>query len=414
MDFDDTPEEAAFRARVRAWLEANAEPRRLEDGDPDPFAERIDEAAVRAAKAWQRKKAEAGWACLGWPPEYGGRGASAIEQVVWAQEEARFRTPPDVFIVGHGMCGPTILAHGTPEQRARWLPKLITGEELWCQLFSEPGAGSDLAGLRTSAVRDGDGWIVDGQKIWTTGAQHCDWGILLARHDPSLPKHQGLTFFAVDMHAPGIEVRPIEQMNGGQGFNEVFFSGVRIPDANRIDEVGAGWRVAITTLMNERVSAGRGIGRGAEDLLELALRIEIEGSPALEDRAVRERVAELYVRARGIELTGCRILSALSQGRMPGPEASLMKLVGVRLAQEVSSYAMDLQGLAGAIVDGARALDAGRWPQRYLGIPGMRIAGGTDEILRNVIAQRILQLPAEERRDKAIAFRDVPSGPPRS
>jgi hypothetical protein len=260
MDFNDTPEEAAFRAEARAWLEANAEYKVPGEAGNDALGERVDDATLAAAQAWQKKKADAGWACIRWPAEYGGRGATPIQGVIWGQEEAKFRTPPNIFGIGHGMCGPTVMTHGTPEQQKKWLPKLLSGEEIWCQLFSEPSAGSDLAGLRMTAVRDGDDWIVNGQKIWTTGAQFCDWGILVTRHDPTLPKHAGLTYFVVDMHAPGIEVRPITQINGGQGFNEVFFTDVRIPDGNRLGEIGDGWRVAITTLMNERASIGGGGG----------------------------------------------------------------------------------------------------------------------------------------------------------
>jgi len=413
MDFNDTPEEAAFRAKARAWLEANAPLKSALDREPDPLGERIDAATLQAAKAWQKKKADAGWACISWPAEYGGRAATPIQSVIWSQEEARVRTPPNIFLVGHGMCGPTIMAHGTPAQRQRWLPKMLTGEEIWCQLFSEPAAGSDLAGLRTSVVRDGDQWSLTGQKIWTTGAQFCDWGIIIARHDPSLPKHKGLTFFVVDMHAPGITVRPITQINGGQGFNEVFFTDVRIPDSYRLDEVGAGWRVAITTLMNERATVAGAGGGAMDNLLQLAEELAIDGVPAIQDRAVREKVAEFYVRSRGVELTARRTLSALSQGKMPGPEASLIKLIGVRLAQEMSSYAMELQGIGGAILDSALTPHAGRWQQRYLGIPGMRIAGGTDEVLRNIIAERVLQLPPEVRADKDIPFKQVPTGPPK-
>ncbi|MFN8625609.1 MAG: acyl-CoA dehydrogenase family protein [Candidatus Binatia bacterium] len=410
MDFNDTREEAAFRAQARDWLEANAPLKRPQDRDPDLLGERIDAATLQAAKAWQKKKADAGWACIGWPEEYGGRSATPIQCVIWSQEEARVRTPPNIFLVGHGMCGPTIMAHGTDEQRQRWLPKLLTGEEIWCQLFSEPGAGSDLAGLRASVVRDGDEWLLNGQKIWTTGAQFCDWGVTIARHDPNLRKHEGLTFFVVDMHAAGIAVRPITQINGGQGFNEVFFTDVRIPDTFRLDAVGAGWRVAITTLMNERATVA-GAGGGVDSLLRLAEELEIDGSPAIEDRAVRERIAEFYVRSRGVELTGRRIMSALSQGRIPGAETSVVKLIGVRLSQEISGYAMELQGIGGTMLEAEFTPSAGRWQQRYLGIPGMRIAGGTDEVLRNIIAERVLQLPSEARYDKDIPFNQVPSAP---
>ena len=413
MDFNDTPEEATFRAEARAWLAANAEPKRTGDPDPDRLGERIDEATLREAKAWQRKKTDAVWACIRWPEEFGGRGATPIQEVIWNQEEGRFRTPPNVFMIGHGMCGPTIMAHGTPEQQQKWLPRLLSGEEIWCQLFSESGAGSDLAGLRTTAVRDGDEWIVNGQKTWTTGAQFCDWGILITRHDSKAVKHAGLTFFVVGMHAPGIEIRPITQINGGQGFNEVFFSDVRIPDAHRLGEVGDGWRVAITTLMNERASVG-GVAVGSEfnELMDLAAELEIAGGRAIDDRAIREKLADFFVRWKGVELTGQRTLSALSQGKMPGPEASLLKLLGVRLLQEIAAFGMDLLGTAGIASDEQLLPQSARWQERYLSMPGLRIAGGTDEVLRNIIAERILQLPPETRVDKGIAFKEIPTGPP--
>jgi len=414
MDFQDTPEEAAFRAEARAWLEKHAEPR-----DPDETAagllseSGVDEKSIQEAKAWQRKKAEAGWACITWPVEYGGRGGTPIQQVIWSQEEAKFKTPPPLFAIGIGMAGPTVLAHGTEEQKERWIPKLVTGEEIWCQLFSEPSAGSDLAGLRSSARRDGDAWVVNGQKIWTTGAHYSDWGILVARTDPDAAKHAGLTYFVVDMHAPGIEVRPIVQINKGKGFNEVFFNDVRIPDDQRLGEVGDGWRVAITTLMHERASIGGGGGGGGDafgDLVALARRVEIGGRPALEDSAVRQRLADFYVRRKGVEYTGYRTLTALSKGQVPGPEASLGKLVGALLLQEMGSFGMDLEGRAGSL-GGGSALQDGAWQESYLASPGLRVAGGTDEILRNIIAERVLRLPPEIRLDKEVPFREVPSGP---
>jgi len=412
MDFNDTPQEAEFRAKARKWLQENATPRTALGSEYESLGERVGEAELAAAKAWQKKKADAGWACIHWPRAFGGRDAMPIETVIWNQEEAKFKTPPNIYLIGHGMAGPTLMIHGNAEQQERWLPKMLSGEEVWCQLFSEPGAGSDLGGLRMSAVREGDYWVANGQKIWTTGAQFCDWGILVARHDPNLPKHSGLTYFVVDMRSPGIEIRPITQIDGGQGFNEVFFTDVRIPDSNRIGEVGEGWRVAITTLMNERASVGAlgGDVFGTADLLDLASRLQVNGAPALADDAVREKIASLHVVAKGIELTGRRILSDLSQGRMPGPEASLMKLLGARLIQDMACYAMDLQGEAGAIAGTDDALHHGRWQHLYLAISGFRIAGGTDEILRNIIAERVLGLPAEARADKGIAFKDIPSG----
>ncbi len=414
MDFEDTPEEAAFRAEARAWLEANADPRGRGQGAPDLLGERVDEATVKASKAWQRKKAEAGWACITWPKEYGGRAGTAIQSVTWAQEESKFSTPTNIFSIGIGMAGPTVMAHGTEEQKKRWIPKLITGEEIWCQLFSEPSAGSDLAGLRSTAVRDGDDWIVNGQKSWTTGAQYSDWGIIVVRHDPTAPKHSGLTYFVVDMHAPGIEIRPIVQINGGRGFNEVFFSDVRVPDENRLGAVGNGWGVAITTLMNERASIGGGGGAGTiSELLRLARQIEIDGRPAIEDSAVRQKLADFYVRSKGLQFTGNRTLTALSRGQTPGPEASLGKLVAAALIQDMAAFGIELQGAAGALMDAEVEPQGLRWQERYLSIPGLRIAGGTDEVLRNIIAERVLRLPPETRLDKKVSFNEIPTGPPR-
>lgn len=412
MDFNDTPEEAAFRAEARAWLDANAELRGPDDAPADVLGERAGDEIIKAAQAWQKKKAEAGWACLTWPKEYGGRGATAIQSVIWNQEEARYKTPPNIFGIGLGMCGPTILTHGTDEQKAKWIPELLSGEKIWCQLFSEPSAGSDLAGLRSTAVRDGNDWIINGQKIWTTGAHFCDWGILVVRHDPSVAKHSGLTYFVVDMHSKGVEVRPITQINGGQGFNEVFFTDVRIPDANRLSEVGNGWAVALTTLMNERASIGGGGGGSVNDLVKLARKVQINGRPAIEDTAVRQQIARFYTRNKGVKMTGNRTLSALSQGKTPGPESSLGKLVGAKNAQEMAAFAMELQGTAGMLNDPDETSGLAEWQARYLAIPGLRIAGGTDEILRNIISERVLRLPPESRADKGIAFKDIPTGPP--
>ena len=412
MDFNDTPEEAAFREKARTWLDANAELKDPNETATGMLSESTDDATISASKAWQKKKAEAGWACLTWPKEHGGQGASSIQNVIWKQEEARYKTPPDIYGIGLGMCGPTIMTHGTDEQKKRWLPDMVLGQEVWCQLFSEPSAGSDLAGLRTTAVKDGDDWVVNGQKIWTTGAQFCDWGILVVRTDPTVAKHSGLTFFVLDMHAPGVEIRPITQINGGQGFNEVFFTDVRIPDNQRISEIGNGWAVSITTLMNERSSIGGGGGGGIGDLIRLAKSIQINGRPAIEDRSVREKIATFYTRSRGVKMTGNRSLSALSQGKTPGPEASLGKLVAGRVSQEMAAFAMELQGTAGAILDQDESPQAAEWQGRYLAIPGLRIAGGTDETLRNIIAERVLGLPPESRADKGIAFKDIPTGPP--
>jgi alkylation response protein AidB-like acyl-CoA dehydrogenase len=411
MDFDDTPQEAAFRARARAWLEKHARPRGADSSGGDPLRERDDPNSIRAAKAWQATKFDAGWACLTWPKEYGGQDLGRMEQVIWNQEEGRFETPPNIYAIGHGMLGPTIMAHGTPEQKARYVREMARGQVVWCQLFSEPDAGSDLAGLRTSAVRKGDEWILNGQKIWSTGAHYSDFGMIVTRSDPDAAKHAGLTYFIVDMHAPGIEVRPIRQINGNSGFNEVFLNDARVPDGNRLGGVGDGWRVALTTLMNERVAIGAGTGSGrVRDLFRLAREAQLGGRPAIENQAVRQKLADFYIRAKGLQYTGYRTLSAISRGATPGPEGSIGKAVGAPLGHEMASFAMELQGAMGAISDPGLAPQEGLWQEAYLGAPGLRIAGGTDEILRNIIAERVLGLPAEIRVDKDRPFREIPAG----
>ncbi|MBI4517644.1 MAG: acyl-CoA dehydrogenase family protein [Deltaproteobacteria bacterium] len=412
MDFNDTSEEAAFRAEARAWLEANAE--RLKAGERAPgLAEgRADQELIQRSQQWQAKKADAGWACITWPKEYGGRGASAIQSVIWNQEESHYKIPPNIFGIGQGMLGPTIMVHGSSEQKQRYLRPMLRGDEIWCQLFSEPGAGSDLGGLRTSAVREGDQWVINGQKIWTTGAQYCRWGMILCRTDPGAEKHKGITYFIVDMKSPGIDIRPIKQINGLSGFNEVFFTDVRVSDDNRVGAVNEGWRGALTTLMNERHSIGGGAG-GPDfgDLLQLAKETLWEGRPAFADSAVRQRLARFYIRLKGLQYTGYRTQTALSRGAIPGPESSIGKLVGAPLRQEMASFAVDLQGAAGVAMDGAASADDGLWQLMYLATPGLRLAGGTDEILRNIIAERVLGLPPEIRADKGMAFKDVPTGP---
>jgi alkylation response protein AidB-like acyl-CoA dehydrogenase len=411
MDFDDTPQEAAFRKKARAWLEQNAEVRKPDEPGTDELSEREDKGAIDAAKAWQAKKFDQGWAVLTWPKEYGGQALSRVESVVWNQEESKFKTPVNIYGIGHGMLGPTIMAHGTPEQKAKYLRDMARGQVVWCQLFSEPAAGSDLAGLRTSAVRDGDDWVLNGQKIWSTGAQYCDWGMIVTRSDPNAPKHAGLTYFIVDMKSKGIEIRPIKQINGGSGFHEVFFKDTRVPESNRLGAVGDGWRVALTTLMNERVAIGGGAGSGRfRDLLAVARKARRNGRPAIEDSAVRQRLADFYITSKGLQYTGMRTLSALSQGQTPGPEGSIGKAVGAPLGQQMAAFALELMGSIGALHDEATVPGEGMWQDAYLGSPGLRIAGGTDEILKNIIAERVLRLPPEVRVDKDRPFRDIPSG----
>jgi acyl-CoA dehydrogenase len=412
MDFNDTPEEAAFRAEVRAWLEANATALGAEEANLGLMEERSDPGTVQKCQAWQAKKADAGWACITWPKEYGGRGGTPIQSVIFGQEEARFHTPPNIFAIGQGMLGPTIMAHGTEEQKKRYLQPMIRGDEIWSQLFSEPGAGSDLAGLSMRAVRDGDEWVVNGQKIWTTGAQYSKWGMVLTRSDPTATKHAGITYFIVDMKSPGVEIRPIHQINGGKSFNEVFFNDVRVPHENVVGKVNDGWRGAITTLMNERASIGAGSGGpGFRELMRLARETRWDGSPALEDPSVRQTLADFYIKSRGLQYTSYRTLTALSQGQTPGPQSSIGKLVGAPLRQDMASFAMDLLGALGSLTDKTQAPDDGAWQTAWLGAPGLRIAGGTDEILRNIVAERVLGLPGEPRVDKQLAFQEIPRGP---
>ena len=414
MNFDDTPEEAAFRAEVRAWIDANA-PRELEPelrraGFASNGLSSVD--PMQAAKAWQKKKAQAGWACLHWPKEYGGRGATPIQRVIWSQEEGPYSALAGTFIIGHGMCGPTVMAYASEEQKRRYLPPLAAGEEIWCQLFSEPAGGSDLAGLRTRAepADDGSGdWIINGQKIWTSGAQYSDMAILITRTDPNVPKHKGLTMFFLSMKSPGIEIRPIKQANGQSGFNEVFFNDVRIPDAQRLGEVGGGWGVSLTTLMNERLSIGSGMSTGFPELFELCCRLETPNGLAIDDRAVRSKLATWAVRTTGLKYNGFRALSAISRGETPGPENSIGKLVAGPTMQEIAMFALDLQAQVGVVNDPELSAANARFQAMLLRSPATRVEGGTDEILRNIIAERVLGLPADIRVDKDVPFNKIPT-----
>lgn len=400
MDFNDTPQEAKFREEARAWLAEHAP--KHENNDNGDF--------LAAAKAWQKEKYEAGWACLRWPKEYGGRDASPVEASIFAEEEARYDVPTGPFTIGQGMAAPTLMAYATEEQKRRYLPKMASGEEIWCQLFSEPAGGSDLAALRTRSVRDGDDWVINGQKIWTSGAHYSDYGILVTRSDPDVPKHKGLTYFFLDMKSKGIEIKPIKQISGQSNFNEVYFTDVRIPDEQRLGEVGQGWAVSLTTLMNERAAIGGGGGFGFDTAFDLACKLEINGAPAIEDRAVREQLAEWYCEESGLRYTFARTQSALSRGDTPGPENSIGKLVGARKTQDIASFCIELMGMAGIAMDENLAPESGQLPQSYLGAPGSRIAGGTDEIMLNIIAERVLGLPQDIRVDKGIPFKDVPTG----
>ncbi len=408
MDFNDTKDEAAFRAEARAWLERTAE-RRTYPGET--WKARYGEAdGLARAKEFQAKKHAAGFAAITWATEYGGRGGTAIQQVIYNQEEGRVLVPRGYFEIGLGMCIPTLHAYATEAQKQRYTPKALAGEEIWCQLFSEPAAGSDLAGLRTRSVKDGSDWIINGQKIWTSGAHFADYGIIVTRSDPKAPKHKGLTFFFLDMHSPGIEVRRIKQVSGASNFNEVYFTDVRVPDTQRLGAVGQGWGVSITTLMNERLAVGDVAGPDFDEIFALARAVELPDGPAIKNAAVRERLADWFVRQQGLRYTRFRTMTALSRGETPGPEASIAKVVSASKLQEIAGFAMDLEDMGGAVLDPALAPMRAAFQEALLYSPGGRIAGGTDEILRNIIAERVLGLPADVRIDKELPFDELPSG----
>jgi acyl-CoA dehydrogenase len=411
MNFDDTPQEAAFRAEARAWISANA-PKELEAELSQPTVGRIalkDRDILVESKKWQKKKAEAGWACLHWPKEYGGRGASPIERVIWQQEEGIYGKLEGVFLIGQGMCGPTVMAFGSDADKAKYLPRLASGEDVWCQLFSEPSAGSDVAGLRTRAEKKGDDWIINGQKVWTTGAHFSDYGIVITRTDPNQPKHKGLTMFFLDMKTPGVEVKPIKQANGQSEFNEVYFTDVKISDSQRLGAVNDGWNVSLTTLMNERMSIGARQSTGFPELFAFCSNLMLEDGLAIDDKNVRSKLANWAVKASGLKYTSYRSISALSRGERPGPENSIGKLVAGTMLQDIAMFAMDLQGAAGVLTDADSVAAAGQFQSMLLRSPSDRIAGGTDEILRNIIAERVLGLPSDIRVDKDVPFNAIPT-----
>jgi alkylation response protein AidB-like acyl-CoA dehydrogenase len=404
VDFDDTPEEAAFRAEARAWLGANAVPK----GHPDDFSAGIwtsaytEDVYVKRCREWQGRLAEGGWAGITWPRAYGGRGGRPIEAAIFNQEQARFGVSNGVFAIAIGMVGPTLLAHGTDEQQARYLPAMLRGDEVWCQLFSEPEAGSDLANLTTRAVLDGAEWVVTGQKVWTSTAERAEWGILLARTDLDAPKHRGITYLLVDMATPGIEIRPLRQMTGDAHFSEVFLDEVRVPVANVVGLPGEGWKVAQTTLASERTAIAGGSG-GADPpgLAALARAFGVDHDPL-----VRQAVVEAHLRSELLRFLRLRAQTALSKGTRPGAETSVMKLAYARFMQHMTTTAMHVQGPTGMLA-GPELPAGGVWTTKFLHSPSLRIAGGSDQVQANIVGERVLGLPAEPRVDKDVPFRDL-------
>lgn len=406
MDFNDTPEEAEFRSQVRTWLEANAEPKRNRD---DKFGAGLSEAEyLAAARAWQARKAAAGYAAIAAPKEMGGLGAAPAMQVVYNQEEAKFLMPDRVFEVSLGTALPTVAMWGTPEQKAQYLEPAFKGDHIWCQLFSEPSAGSDLGNVRTRAVRDGDDWVITGQKVWTSGAHFAQYGILLARTDWDQPKSKGLTMFILDMGLPGIEIRPIRQISEESHFNEVFLSEVRLPDSARLGPEGQGWKVMLSTLMQERFSLGENFsGDLYAQIIDLAREVEWNDRPAIEAPRVRDGIADAYIAQFGVDLIVRRGMSAISRGESPGPEMAAIKLIGAKAFQTAGALAVELAGAEGLL--GHEDLGPEwRLPQLFwISAPGARIAGGTDEIQKNTIAERVLGLSGEIRTDRDVPFREL-------
>lgn len=407
MDFDDTPEEAAWRAECNEFLSAHAElkPERADLGQSFWARTRTPQEEAdhdRRAREWQRTKFDAGWAGLTWPVEHGGRGLSSHFAGIFAEEEARYDVPSGQFAQSIGMAGPTIIVHGTEAQKARYLRPMLTGEETWCQLFSEPEAGSDLAGLRTAGVVDGDEIVVNGQKVWTSNALESAFGMLLVRTDVDVPKHRGITYLIVDMASPGIEIRPLKQPTGRSEFNEVFLDDVRVPVENVVGEVNAGWGPILTTLTNERTGIG-GQSAMMHEVFELARTYGVADDPV-----VRQELARLHSIAETIRFLGYRVRTAASRGEQPGPESSVLKLANSRRLERLGNLSMAMSGAAGMLY-GDDAHMGGFWQNyAFLGQWMSRIGGGTDEVQRNIIGENVLGLPQEPRPDKGVPFRDIP------
>ncbi|HXQ21080.1 MAG TPA: acyl-CoA dehydrogenase family protein [Candidatus Acidoferrales bacterium] len=389
MDLSFSPAEEAFRAELDAWLGDNL-PREIPE--PDTLA---DEVAFLIK--WQRQLAAGRWVGVHWPTEYGGRGVSVIENYIFQEEMARTQAPEIIGRIGVNLVGPTLIGHGTDTQKRRYLAKILTAEEIWCQLFSEPNAGSDLTALRCRAERDGDEFVINGQKVWTSYAQFAHWGILLARTDAAAPKAKGISFFIVDMRSPGIAIRPLRQMTGSEEFNEVFLENVRIPATNLVGGLNRGWEIAQTTLAHERGTSARQLVVHRillDELIALARRRTVEGTPAATHPILRQRLAQSVIEVELLKLQNWRTLTQLLRHGKPGPESSLVKLFWSEMSQRLHDTAMEILGVDGQLMHGdARAVAHGRWPRSYLYYRAGTIFAGTSEIQRNIIAERVLGLP---------------------
>ncbi|TMK42100.1 MAG: acyl-CoA dehydrogenase [Actinobacteria bacterium] len=380
MDLTLSPQEEAFRDELRGWLDEH-----------HPGAEpEGDEAGFEFRRSWQKTLHQAGWAGVSWPKEYGGRGASLIEQAIYNEEVTRAKAPAAVNVLGLAMGGPTVIAHGSEEQRKRYLEPILSAEEIWCQGFSEPESGSDLASLKTKAERHGDEWVVTGQKVWTTLAHHAKWCMLVARTDPDAPKHQGLTYFLMDMDQDAVQVRPLAQITGEAEFNELFLEEARIPHANIVGGEGNGWPVAITTLMHERATLAFGLQIQVKialgELMEKARSTTVNGGSAAEDEIIRDRLAQLYIESEVLRLNAYRGLTHTMKHGVPGPEGSLGKWQWADVNQALTELALDIAGPQALL----RSDD---WTYRFLRARANSIEGGTTEILKNIVAERVLGLP---------------------
>ncbi len=403
MDFEDSPELAAFRAEVREFLDAHAELRHGDDRDWSRNGAALDPDVAadyrRRCVEWQGLLYESGWAGLTWPTAFGGRGLTAAYQIVFNQELARYDATSGFLTAAMALVGPTLMAHGSPEQQARYVAPLLSGKEAWCQLFSEPGAGSDLAALATRAVRDGDEWVVNGQKVWTSSAQHADFGILITRTDPDVPKHEGLTYFIVDMKSPGVDVRPLVQAQGVAHFNEVFLDDVRIPDANRVGEVGGGWKVTRTTLRSESsMISGAGQATNFGAVLSTCRRLDRTGDPL-----VRQELAKVFTDEQIMKWMSMRTQTAVMTGRKElALHGSLLKNFFTRALTRRVNLAVDVEGAEGMLWTDAEG--EGFWQYQFLNQFAPKIGGGTEEVHRNNLGEQALGLPREPSTDKDVPW----------
>ena len=394
LDFTLSPDQDAFRRRVRAWLEANIP----EDWTKFGLSEVPRPEAYAFLRKWQATLYDAGFIGITWPKEYGGQGLTFVEEMILHQEMALQKAPPVLNVLGVGMAGPTIIAYGTEEQKKRYPAKILSCEEIWCQGYSEPNAGSDLASLQTRAAKDGDHWIINGQKVWTSLAHIADWMMLLARTDPDAPKHKGITYFLLDMKTPGVTVKPLKQLTGDAEFNEVFFDNVRVHESRVLGGVNNGWAVGLTTLMYERLALGFGLQVrlriSVDQLLDMARRMDKNGRSLTKDPVMRQKLAQLWIDTESLKYTGARAVTRLQKGELPGPEASAGKMMWVETHQRLQELAMEIQGPYSQLARGAAAaVDGGVWQYSFLRSRANSIEGGTTEIQKNIIGERVLGLP---------------------